>query len=147
MGTYCRKHLSGILLSSIEALRERGKKPPRSVTMEASDAVVPFKKEKNLETVNAFLIRSYQKPYNPNAVSTQIKAYEKLSDEVAGLLNEGCEEQTTVQGQPHPDTQVFRMRPGRLVMYNSTRSSLENDLSVTDLEPRGRFYTTVLAKD
>ena len=115
--------------------------------MEASDAVVPFKKEKNLETVNAFLIRSYQKPYNPNAVSTQIKAYEKLSDEVAGLLNEGCEEQTTVQGQPHPDTQVFRMRPGRLVMYNSTRSSLENDLSVTDLEPRGRFYTTVLAKE
>ena len=115
--------------------------------MDASDSVVPLKTEKNMETVNSFLIRSY----NPNTVavsSAKIKNYDKLGDEVTTYLGEGSDENTFKSSLQGPqEAQVFRIRPGKLIMYNTGTRSLESDLAVTDLEPRGRFYTTVLAKD
>ena len=114
--------------------------------MDASDSVVPLKTEKNMETVNSFLIRSY----NPNtvAVSAKIKSYDKLGDEVTTYLGAGSDENTFKKSLQGPqEGQVFKMRPGKLIMYNTGTRSLESDLAVTDLEPRGRFYTTVLAKD
>ena len=117
-----------------------------TVTMDASDSVVPLKTEKNMETVNSFLIRSY----NPNtvAVSAKIKSYDKLGDEVTTYLGAGSDENTFKKSLQGPqEGQVFKMRPGKLIMYNTGTRSLESDLAVTDLEPRGRFYTTVLAKD
>ena len=114
--------------------------------MDASDSVVPLKTEKNMETVNSFLIRSY----NPNtvAVSAKVKSYDKLGDEVTSYLGAGSDENTFKKSLQGPqEGQVFKMRPGKLIMYNTGTRSLESDLAVTDLEPRGRFYTTVLAKD
>lgn len=102
--------------------------------MEAPDSVVPLKAEKNMETVNSFLIRSYNS--NTVAVSANTNYY-----------GEGSDENISKPSQGPPAAQVFKMRPGKLILHNAGTRSLEGDLAVTDLEPRGRFYTTVMAKD
>ena len=102
--------------------------------MAASEAeVVNLKKEKNLETINSFLIRSYK---------TTNRGYERLTDEVTALLNEGfpeAPEQSTSQSK------LFKSR-SEDKYYQRMKNIVENDLKIEELEPRGRFYSTVLAR-
>ena len=87
--------------------------------MEAPDSVVPLKAEKNMETVNSFLIRSY----NSNTVAVSANT---------NYLGEGSDENISKPSQGPPAAQVFKMRPGKLILHNAGTRSLEGDLAVTE---------------
>ena len=102
--------------------------------MAASEAeVVKLKKEKHLETINAFLIRSYK---------TTNRGYERHNDEVTVLLDEGFRETPALSTS---QSKLFKSRSEDKYYYYK-RNIVENDLKIEELEPRGRFYSTVLAR-